>query len=147
MPTVKHPKHYNENPSGVECIDVIQHMNWCCGSAIKYIWRADHKNNDIEDLEKAIFCLNQEIKRRKQYGSQEAGTRKIKFREFEASNLINESEGGETNNKERCLLDPKHLLQYNEAWEDYIRMARKTGLYSEKEIAEQGKTRLGARGN
>ena len=33
--------------------------------AIKYIARADYKNNDIEDLEKAAFYLSYEIKQRK----------------------------------------------------------------------------------
>lgn len=63
---VQHPEHYNKHPSGVECIDVIKHMGWCLGSAIKYIWRADHKNDAIEDLEKAIFCIEQEIKKRRE---------------------------------------------------------------------------------
>jgi len=60
---VNHPSHYNEHPSGVECIDIIEHMNFCLGNAIKYIWRASLKGNEIEDLKKAQFYLTQEIKR------------------------------------------------------------------------------------
>lgn len=36
--TVNHPKHYNAHPSGIECIAVVEHMNFCLGNAIKYIW-------------------------------------------------------------------------------------------------------------
>ncbi len=62
--TVNHPKHYTAHPSGIECIDVTRHFNFCLGNAIKYIWRADHKGNDIEDLRKAIRYLEYEIERR-----------------------------------------------------------------------------------
>ena len=40
-------------------------MNFCLGNAIKYIWRADLKGSTIEDLEKAVFYVQKEIKRRK----------------------------------------------------------------------------------
>lgn len=63
--SVNHPPHYTKHPSGVECIQITQHMNFCLGNAVKYIWRADLKGNTIEDLEKAIWYLDQEIKRRK----------------------------------------------------------------------------------
>lgn len=61
---VKHPKHYTQHPSGVECINISRHFNFCMGNAIKYIWRADLKGNDIEDLRKAIQYLEYEIERR-----------------------------------------------------------------------------------
>lgn len=61
---VNHPPHYTEHPSGVECIQITEHMNFCLGNAIKYIWRADLKNDDIEDLYKAIWYLHREINRR-----------------------------------------------------------------------------------
>ena len=64
MTEVEHPKHYNLHPSGIECLDVVEHMNFCLGNAMKYIWRADHKENDIVDLKKAIFYLEREIERR-----------------------------------------------------------------------------------
>ena len=62
---VNHPKHYTNHPSGIECIQVTEHMNFCLGTAVKYIWRADLKNDAIEDLEKAIWYINREIQRRK----------------------------------------------------------------------------------
>ena len=61
---VNHPSHYNSHPSGIECIQVAEHLNFCLGNAIKYIWRADDKENDIEDLRKAAWYVNREIERR-----------------------------------------------------------------------------------
>jgi len=61
---VDHPKHYNSNPSGVECIDVVEHMNFNVGNAIKYLWRADEKGAPIEDLKKARWYIDREIQRR-----------------------------------------------------------------------------------
>jgi len=63
---VNHPKHYTSHPSGVECITVTEHMGFNVGNAIKYLWRADLKGSTIEDLEKAAWYVNREIKRRKQ---------------------------------------------------------------------------------
>jgi hypothetical protein len=62
---VNHPPHYTAHPSGVECIQVTEHMNFCLGNAVKYIWRADLKDNAIEDLKKAVWYVNREIERRK----------------------------------------------------------------------------------
>lgn len=64
---VDHPKHYNSHPSGVECIDVVRHMNFNVGSAMKYLWRSGIKpgEDDIQDLEKAIWYLQDEVKRLK----------------------------------------------------------------------------------
>jgi len=62
---INHPPHYTQHPSGVECIAITEHMNFCLGNAIKYIWRADLKINTVEDLEKAAWYLQREIQRRK----------------------------------------------------------------------------------
>lgn len=62
---VNHPPHYTKHPSGVECIQITRHMNFNLGNATKYIWRADLKGNAIEDLEKAVWYLQDEIERRK----------------------------------------------------------------------------------
>lgn len=59
------PQHYQSHPSGVECITITQHMNFCLGNAIKYIWRAGQKGDAIEDLEKARWYLDCEIARLK----------------------------------------------------------------------------------
>lgn len=62
---VNHPKHYTQHPSGVECIQITEHMGFNLGNAIKYIWRADLKHEDtVEDLRKARFYLDREIQKR-----------------------------------------------------------------------------------
>lgn len=60
---VELPKHYNSHPSGVECIEITEHMNFCLGNAMKYLWRSDHKNG-LEDLKKSIWYIQREISRR-----------------------------------------------------------------------------------
>ncbi|WP_319519844.1 DUF3310 domain-containing protein [uncultured Martelella sp.] len=62
---VNHSKHYTKHPSGIECIQITEHMGFNLGNAVKYIWRADLKGNAIEDLEKARWYLDREIARRK----------------------------------------------------------------------------------
>jgi hypothetical protein len=62
---VSHPTHYTSHPSGIECIWITEHMGFCLGNAIKYIWRADLKGDAIEDLEKAAWYINREIQKRK----------------------------------------------------------------------------------
>lgn len=61
---VNHPKHYTSHPSGVECIQVTEHMGFNLGNAMKYIWRADEKGNAVEDLRKAVWYINREITKR-----------------------------------------------------------------------------------
>ena len=34
---VNHPPHYNSHPMGIECIDVVEFMNFNLGNAIKYV--------------------------------------------------------------------------------------------------------------
>lgn len=60
MSNVDHPAHYNTVP-GIECIDVVQHFTFIRGSAMKYLWRAGHKGNAVEDLRKAIWYIEREI--------------------------------------------------------------------------------------
>ena len=60
---VNHPAHYAVHASGIECIQVTEHMNFCLGNAIKYIWRADLKHDAIEDLQKAAWYIQREIER------------------------------------------------------------------------------------
>ena len=62
--SVNHPKHYKRHPSGVECITVTEHMGFCLGNAVKYIWRADEKGSAIEDLKKAKWYVEREIEKR-----------------------------------------------------------------------------------
>lgn len=68
---VDHPHHYTwlKDLCGIEVIDIIRHMDFCLGNAIKYILRAGHKSEEgmsdldktIEDLKKAVFYINDKI--------------------------------------------------------------------------------------
>jgi len=62
---VDHPPHYNADPSGVECIDIVRHRNFNVGNAIKYLWRNGLKDSDssVQDLKKAIWYIEDEIER------------------------------------------------------------------------------------
>lgn len=68
---VNHPAHYTSDPSGVECITITRHRNFDIGNAFKYLWRAGLKSDanlspiekQIEDLDKAIFYIEDEKKR------------------------------------------------------------------------------------
>jgi hypothetical protein len=70
MDAVDHPSHYTSHPAececgrGIECIQITEHMSFCIGNAIKYLWRADLKNDAIEDLKKAAWYINREIQKR-----------------------------------------------------------------------------------
>ncbi len=67
---INHSSHYTSHPSGIECIDIAEHHDFCIGNAIKYLWRAGLKSEDgiskkekqIEDLKKAIWYIKREIK-------------------------------------------------------------------------------------
>jgi len=60
---VNRPAHYLGHPSGIECIEITEHMGFCLGNAVKYIWRAGRKGDPIEDLRKAEYYIQREIKR------------------------------------------------------------------------------------
>lgn len=70
---VSHPSHYTwlKDICGIEVIDITRHMNFNLGNVVKYVLRSGHKSEEgmsdsqkqIEDLRKAIFYLNDEIKR------------------------------------------------------------------------------------
>lgn len=62
---VNNPKHYLNHPSGIECIEITRHMTFNIGNAIKYLWRNGQKDQNpaVQDLEKAVFYINDEIKR------------------------------------------------------------------------------------
>jgi len=59
--TVNHPPHYKVG--GIETIDFIEAkgLDYCLGNVVKYITRADHKGNKVEDLRKAQWYLTRAI--------------------------------------------------------------------------------------
>lgn len=75
---VNHPSHYTSSPAScsgcgisIECIEITRHRNFDIGSAFKYLWRAGLKEDatqdpidkQVEDLKKAIWYIQDEIKR------------------------------------------------------------------------------------
>lgn len=67
---VNHPRHYNEDPSGVECIAIVRHRTFNIGNAMKYLWRSGLKvaegrpqESQAEDLNKALFYICDELHR------------------------------------------------------------------------------------
>lgn len=60
---VNQPRHYTDG--GIETIDFIEakKLNFHRGNAVKYISRAGKKTSEVEDLKKAIWYLEREIKR------------------------------------------------------------------------------------
>jgi hypothetical protein len=62
------PRHYRSHPSGVECIQITEHLNFCIGNAVKYLWRCDEKDDALENLRKARWYIDREISRREGIG-------------------------------------------------------------------------------
>lgn len=67
---VNHPNHYAwlKELCGIEPIDICRHLDFNCGSAIKYLLRKGKKEMNlsereqrVQDLSKAIFYLQDEI--------------------------------------------------------------------------------------
>ena len=64
---VNHPTHYGGRDNVYEAIKVIEAWNlgFNLGNTVKYISRADKKRDMLEDLEKASWYINREIKKLK----------------------------------------------------------------------------------
>jgi hypothetical protein len=66
---IEKPKHYNDHPSGVQAIEICEHLDFCLGNAIKYLWRAGKKpgqvelgsDSAVEDLKKSAWYLRRAI--------------------------------------------------------------------------------------
>ena len=65
---VDKPQHYNQG--SIECLDAIESMltaeefkGYCKGNIIKYVWRENYKDQNIQDLKKSNFYLNRLIDR------------------------------------------------------------------------------------
>jgi hypothetical protein len=62
---VNHPPHYKQGD--IECIDAIKaalgdgYKYYLQGSIIKYIWRFEHKENAVQDLQKSSWYLDKLI--------------------------------------------------------------------------------------
>lgn len=59
---VNSPPHYTSHGSGVEVIEITRHCSFDIGNAIKYIMRHEHKGSAKQDLDKALWYLNDHLK-------------------------------------------------------------------------------------
>lgn len=59
--TAINPAHYRSHPSGVEVIEIVEHMDFCVGNAFKYVARAGLKGDVSEDLNKADWYIRRAL--------------------------------------------------------------------------------------
>lgn len=59
---INHPLHYKD-ASGIECIEVTQHMGFCEGSSFHYVYQAGSNASLIEDLKTAAWYAERSWKR------------------------------------------------------------------------------------
>ena len=64
---VNNPSHYGGADNPYEAIKVIDawDLNFNLGNTVKYIARCGKKDDEIQELEKAAWYLNNEIRKRK----------------------------------------------------------------------------------
>lgn len=59
--TVHHPKHYISDDCGVEAIEITSLLPACISNAVKYVWRCGKKDEDLQELKKALWYINYSI--------------------------------------------------------------------------------------
>ena len=59
--TVNHPKHYTSDDCGIEAIEVTSLLPACISNAVKYVWRCGKKDEDLQELKKALWYINYSI--------------------------------------------------------------------------------------
>ena len=59
--SVNHPKHYTSDDCGVEAIEVTSLLPACISNAVKYVWRCGKKDEDLQELNKALWYINYSI--------------------------------------------------------------------------------------
>lgn len=58
---VNNPSHYLKAAVTIEPIELTSRMTSCIGQALQYICRAPYKDNQVEDLKKAVFYLKKQL--------------------------------------------------------------------------------------
>lgn len=64
---INHPNHYISHPSGIECIELAERLDFCPGNALKYVWRFKEKGGET-DLRKALWYISNELALREHSG-------------------------------------------------------------------------------
>lgn len=59
--SVNHPSHYLKAAVTIEPIELTSRMTSCIGQALQYVCRAPYKDNEVEDLKKAVFYLKKQL--------------------------------------------------------------------------------------
>ena len=59
--TVHHPKHYTSDDCGVEAIEITSLLPACISNTVKYVWRCGKKDEDLQELKKALWYINYSI--------------------------------------------------------------------------------------
>lgn len=81
---VNHPSHYVSHPSGVETINITREFEFALGNAWKYLMRFRYKGKPKEDLEKAVWYMNDYMCHRDLYAEFS-----VKLGNEKTENLIN----------------------------------------------------------
>jgi hypothetical protein len=55
------PTHYTTHPSGVQCIEISQHLSGCLAQAFQYVWRCGQKDDPEQELKKALWFIEREL--------------------------------------------------------------------------------------
>ena len=58
---IHHPKHYISDDCGVEAIEITSLLPACISNAVKYVWRCGKKDEDLQELKKALWYINYSI--------------------------------------------------------------------------------------
>ena len=58
---IHHPKHYTSDDCGVEAIEITSLLPACISNAVKYVWRCGKKDEDLQELKKALWYVNYSI--------------------------------------------------------------------------------------
>ena len=58
---VNHPSHYTGHSTEIECIMFTRNMSFDAGNAFKYIWRAGEKDDIAQDLNKALWYIDDAV--------------------------------------------------------------------------------------
>ena len=59
--SVNHPKHYTSDDCGVEAIEITSLLPACISNAVKYVWRCGKKDEDLQELKKALWYIDYSI--------------------------------------------------------------------------------------
>jgi len=70
---INHPKRYNSDPSGVECIEVVEKFPHNTSRALEYVWRSHLKGSAVSDLQKSLWYLNRAYEKREPRPLEEHG--------------------------------------------------------------------------